>query len=255
MVIVKMNFSRNFSGAVEGSVGSVQFQIVPCSSLYLSSRSIGPFQYLVNVNYRVLTCCTCHFQSSSHFFILDSSFCKSLQCLISALIQGGKGGHLFRLICSVLLWGGRNTANKYHCCVWGVLPVYGHTGFATAHNSMCFTGLDCSGARWALRFMPFPGLSHLGSQVLCQGTDSAGHVFCALPRSKLLRRPGAWRAHCLSKQSVLNTSPVPTRLYRIEEDGQTDGRLCQLHEGVLTQMDELHLRLTRHRQNLTARHP
>ena len=36
------NISRNFSGAVAGSVGSVQFQIVPCSSLYFS-RSIGPF--------------------------------------------------------------------------------------------------------------------------------------------------------------------------------------------------------------------
>ena len=38
------NMSRNFSGAVEGSVGSVQLQIVPCSSLYFFSRSIGPFQ-------------------------------------------------------------------------------------------------------------------------------------------------------------------------------------------------------------------
>ena len=37
------NISRNYSGAVVGSVGSVQFQIVPCSSLYFS-RSIGPFQ-------------------------------------------------------------------------------------------------------------------------------------------------------------------------------------------------------------------
>ena len=27
------NISRNFSGAVVGSVGSVQFQIVPCSTL------------------------------------------------------------------------------------------------------------------------------------------------------------------------------------------------------------------------------
>ena len=34
------NTSRNFSGAVVGSVGSVRFQIVPCSSLYLFSRSI-----------------------------------------------------------------------------------------------------------------------------------------------------------------------------------------------------------------------
>ena len=37
------NISRNFSGAVVGSVGSVQFQIVPFSSLYFSV-SIGPFQ-------------------------------------------------------------------------------------------------------------------------------------------------------------------------------------------------------------------
>ena len=37
------NISRNFSGAVAGSVGPVQFLIVPSSSLYFSS-SIGPFQ-------------------------------------------------------------------------------------------------------------------------------------------------------------------------------------------------------------------
>ena len=37
------NISRNFSGAVVGSVGLVQFQIVPRSGLYFS-RSIGPFQ-------------------------------------------------------------------------------------------------------------------------------------------------------------------------------------------------------------------
>ena len=35
--------SKNFFGAAAGSVGSVQFQIVPCSSLYFFSRSIGPF--------------------------------------------------------------------------------------------------------------------------------------------------------------------------------------------------------------------
>ena len=37
------NIPRNFSEAVAGSVGSVQFQIVPCSSLYFS-KSIGLFQ-------------------------------------------------------------------------------------------------------------------------------------------------------------------------------------------------------------------
>ena len=67
----------NFSGAVVGSVGSVQLQIVPYSSLYLFSRSIGLLQCLININCRVLICCTCHFQSSSLLFILASSFCKS----------------------------------------------------------------------------------------------------------------------------------------------------------------------------------
>ena len=34
------NTSRNFSGAVVGSMGSVQCQRVPCCGLYLFSRSI-----------------------------------------------------------------------------------------------------------------------------------------------------------------------------------------------------------------------
>ena len=37
------NIAKNFS-AVSGIVGSVQFLIVPCSSLYFS-RSIGPFPH------------------------------------------------------------------------------------------------------------------------------------------------------------------------------------------------------------------
>jgi len=83
-----------------GSVGSVQFQIVPCSSLYLFSSFISPLQCLVSVNYRVLICHTSRAVPSS-VFILASSVCKSLRCLISALAQGGEGGHLFRLTCSV----------------------------------------------------------------------------------------------------------------------------------------------------------
>ena len=102
-------------------MGSVQFQRPPWSSLYFS-RSIGPFQcipcYLQGFNLS-------HLSLSKWFplFILTSSVCWSLQCLISTLTEGGKGGHLFRLTCSVVLWGGRNTANKYHWHVWGVLSV------------------------------------------------------------------------------------------------------------------------------------
>ena len=120
------NISRNFSGAVEGSVRSVQFQIVPCSSLYFFSRSLGPFQCLVNANYSVLICCTCHFQCSSLFFVYFGFLCLHVSSVSNFCPDTrGKGGHLFRLTCPVVLWGGRNTANKHHWRVWGVLTVYG----------------------------------------------------------------------------------------------------------------------------------
>ena len=50
-----------------------------------------------------------HFQGSS--LCLTSSVCWSLQCLISILTQGGHF-FFFRLTSSVVLWGGRDAANK-----------------------------------------------------------------------------------------------------------------------------------------------
>ena len=82
-----------------------------------------PFSTQSVLTTEILICCTRHFQSCSLY--LASSVCRSLQCLISALTQGGKSCLLFRLTCSVVLWGGRNTANKHHWRVWGVLSVYG----------------------------------------------------------------------------------------------------------------------------------
>ena len=50
--------------------GIFQARVLEWGAITFSiSRSIGPFQCLVNVNYRVLICCTCHFQSSSLFFV------------------------------------------------------------------------------------------------------------------------------------------------------------------------------------------
>ena len=149
-------------------------------------------------------------------FILASSVCKSLQCLISTLTQGGKGGLLFRLTCSVMLWGGRNTANKYHWCVWGVLTVSGPHWVCPHSQHVCFPSLHCSGSRLlcreqALGCVHCPGLSHSGSgsQVLHKGADSVGSTFCALPRSEQLRRPGAWRMH--SPQVKWLLSPALSR--------------------------------------------
>ena len=134
---------------------------------------------------------------------MASSVCKSLQYLTSVLTQGGKGGHLFRLTCFFfVLRGGSNTANKYHWWVWGVLTVSGSHWVCPRSRRVCFPGLHflgsrllCQGAVWGgpwvactsqicaaqvqflgystkaqtqlgLHFVPLPGLSSSGVQVL-----------------------------------------------------------------------------------------
>ena len=112
-------------------------------------------------------------------FILASSVCRSLQYLTSALIQGWS--------CSVVLWGGRNTANKYHWRVWGVLAVSGLHWVCPRSQHVCFPGLHCSGSR-----------------LLCRGTK-VGPGLCALPRCTLLRFwfSGTPQRHRLSWPSLL----------------------------------------------------
>ena len=133
--------------------------------------------------------------------VLASSVCKSLQCLISALTQADKGGHLFRLTCSFVLWGGRDTANKYRWCMWGVLAVYGPHWVCPSSRQRVLPGsplLRLQGAlqghcvKQGLCSVHFPGLSCSGSWVLYKGTNSAGRALFAIPRSEELRQPGAW---------------------------------------------------------------
>ena len=100
--------------------------------------------------------------------ILASSVCWSLQCPISALTQGVRWWSLFfRLACSVVLWGGKNTANKYHWCVFTVIQPH----WVCPHSwSVCFPSLHCSDSR-----------------LLCQELSDAGPGLHALLRSKSLR--------------------------------------------------------------------
>ena len=149
----------------------------------------------------ILICCTCHFQSGS--LCLFGFLCLQVSSVSNFRPDTrGRGGLLFRLTCSVVLWGGRNTANKYHWRVWGVLTVSQQHCACPCSRCVSFPSLHCSGFRLlcrerALGCMHFPGLScsGSGSQVLHKGTDSVGPAFCALLLSEQLRRPGAWRAH------------------------------------------------------------
>ena len=76
----------------------------------------------------------------------------------------------FRLTVLVVLWGGGNTANKYHRCLWGVLAVSRQHWVCPRSQRVCFPNLHCSGSR-----------------LLCQELSEAGPGLSALSRSKLLR--------------------------------------------------------------------
>ena len=209
-------------------MGSVQLQTVPCSSLYFFSRPTGPFHRLVSVSHRVLTCCTCHFQSFSLFLYFGSSVCMSLQCLISTLTEEGGGGQVFRLTCSVVLWGGRITANKSHWCVGSARSVWATPGLpplmaacafpvytaqapgCSAGVLLCFVhlpGLSRSGSGFGnyaraqrlldVYFVPFPGRSSSGDQVLGECPVPGGpHVLITSPV------PAAWFPGCAVRANV-----------------------------------------------------
>ena len=118
--------------------------------------------------------------------ILASSVCKSLQCLISTLTQGGGGGHLFRLTCSVVLWGGRNTANKYHWRVWATLGLPPLTACVLSWSTLLRLQVALQGncLKWVLGCVHSPGLSHSGGHVLGECTLLGGPVSlitCPLP--------------------------------------------------------------------------
>ena len=192
---------------------------------------------MLTAGFRSVAPVTCRVVPSS-LFILVSSVCKALQCLISALTQGGEGGHLFRCTCSVVLWEGRDTANKYLWRVWGVLAVCGPHCICPSSPQRVLSqsillrllvALQGCCPKWALHFQHFPGLScsGSGSRVLHKCTDSVGHAFCAFPRSEQLRRPGAWRVLCPKGTVCLNHLPGPSHSVSwVFRKSAVSGALC-----------------------------
>ena len=95
----------------------------------------------------------------------------SLQCLISALTPAGGGDLLFGFACSVVLWGGRGTADKCHWPVWGGPAVFRPHWVCPTHGGrVCFPRLHCSGFRLLYR-----------ERVLHKSEDLVAPAFLCLP--------------------------------------------------------------------------
>ena len=88
-----------------------------------------------------------------------------------------------------MLWGGRNTANKYHWHVWGVLAVSGPHWVCPCSWHMCFHGSTLLRLQVALQgnclmeaigSLHFPSLrrSASGSLILHKGADLFESILC-----------------------------------------------------------------------------
>ena len=143
-------------------------------------------------------------------FILVSSVCKSLKCLIFNLTQGAEGvislGSLDHLCCRE---GGTLKTNTIGVCgcvcmVWTTVGLSPLTVPVLSWSTLLRFQVALKGnySKWTLGFEHFQDLSCSVSvsQVLHKGTDSIGPAFCALPRSEELRCqvfgentiPGVW---------------------------------------------------------------
>ena len=174
------------------------FQLVLVLKIY------RPLQCLVNVDYRVLICCTCHFQSGSLFFVCFGFPCLQV-CLVSNFCPDTRGqgwsliqAHLFSCV----------VGREEHCkqislvCVGSACSVWATLGLPQLTVACAFWVYTTQTPGYyaghcpkqTVHFVHFRGLSHSGSGfwVLHKGIDSFGHAFCAFSRSEQLRRSGAW---------------------------------------------------------------
>ena len=142
--------------------------------------------------------------------ILASAVCKSLQCLISAVTQGGEGSYSSailgpppsRSLIRAHLFS-RAVGREEHCKQMSLVYVGSARSVLATLGLPLLTvcvlsqstllrlqvALQGNCLKWALGCVHFPGLSHsgAGSRVLHKGTDSVGPAFHALSRSEQLR--------------------------------------------------------------------
>ena len=130
-------------------------------------------------------------------FVLASSVCWSLQCLIYTLTQGGSGGPFFQVHLFSRAVGREERCKQISLVcvgsarsVWGTLGLPLLTACVLSQSTLLRLQVALQGncLKRALGCMHFPGLSRSGSGtwVLLKGTDSVGPAFGALPKSEQL---------------------------------------------------------------------
>ena len=112
-------------------------------------------------------------------FVYLASVCQSLQCLISALTQAGRGGFLFRFAGSVLLWGGRGPAGRY-LCVWVALTVFWPHWVCPRSPVCAFPVCTAQAPGCCIWSVPCVECSS-SFRVFHKSADSVAPVFCAFP--------------------------------------------------------------------------
>ena len=155
-------------------------------------------------------------------FTFACSFCRSLQCLISALTQGGEGGHLFRLTRSAVC-GEEGTPQTLLACVGSTHSIWTTLGLPQLKVA-CASQVHIAQALQGLAFRALPRSKPLSSPILSKGTDLVGHAFCTLPR------PECSGDHMLGEHTVpgwvciLITSLVPAAQFHFMAN--RSGNIC-----------------------------
>ena len=163
-----------------------------------------------------------HLSLLKWFPLLYFGFLCSQVSLVSNFCPDTRGWtcSLIKITFSIVLWGCRDTSNKYYWHVWGVLTVYGPFWVCPSSWRCVLSvptllrlqvALQGHCTKWTLHFMHFPGIIHSGSGslVIHKGTDSVGHAFCALSQLEQFKWPDAWWVHCPRCPCILITSLIP----------------------------------------------
>ena len=187
-------------------------------------QDLQPPSNVVSVNYRVLICCSCHFQGSSSvyfgFFCLQFSsvpnFCPDTRGRMWSLIQA----YLF----SCAVWREEHCKQISLACVGSACSVLATLGlpllkaYMLSQSTLLRLQVALQGTylKWALGCMHFPGLNHSDSRFRFSGTPQRHRLSwaCVLcpPRSKQLMPPGVWWVHSPQVGSTSYHLPAPRHL-------------------------------------------